>query len=296
MSDIFSMTGYGKGVAEQDGRKATVELKSVNHRFLDLGLKLPKSLMFAEDGLRKAIQKSISRGHIDLFISFDDDREKQQNAFKVDYDLAAKYVLAARELQGRCLIQNNFYVSEVMRMPDVITRETEEEEDEDFIARLVMQACAHALDSLNIMRRREGESLAKDLLAKLDNIEATIPKIEQLAPKTLEEYRDKLSARIKEYLQEVPLDEDKLLNEVAFFSDRICIDEEITRLHTHISHFKEILKDGGAVGKKLDFIVQEMNRETNTIGSKCNNAQITECVIFLKSEIEKMREQVQNLE
>ncbi len=296
MSDIFSMTGYGKGVAEQDGRKATVELKSVNHRFLDLGLKLPKSLMFAEDGLRKAIQKSISRGHIDLFISFDDDSEKQQNAFKVDYDLAAKYVLAARELQGRCLIQNNFYVSEVMRMPDVITRETEEEEDEDFIARLVMQACAHALDSLNVMRRREGESLAKDLLAKLDNIEATIPKIEQLAPKTLEEYRDKLSARIKEYLQEVPLDEDKLLNEVAFFSDRICIDEEITRLHTHISHFKEILKDGGAVGKKLDFIVQEMNRETNTIGSKCNNAQITECVIFLKSEIEKMREQVQNLE
>ena len=296
MSDIFSMTGYGKGVAEQDGRKATVELKSVNHRFLDLGLKLPKSLMFAEDGLRKAIQKSISRGHIALFISFDDDREKQQNAFKVDYDLAAKYVLAARELQGRCLIQNNFYVSEVMRMPDVITRETEEEEDEDFIARLVMQACAHALDSLNVMRRREGESLAKDLLAKLDNIEATIPKIEQLAPKTLEEYRDKLSARIKEYLQEVPLDEDKLLNEVAFFSDRICIDEEITRLHTHISHFKEILKDGGAVGKKLDFIVQEMNRETNTIGSKCNNAQITECVIFLKSEIEKMREQVQNLE
>lgn len=296
MSDIFSMTGYGKGVAEQDGRKATVELKSVNHRFLDLGLKLPKSLMFAEDGLRKAIQKLISRGHIDLFISFDDDREKQQNAFKVDYDLAAKYVLAARELQGRCLIQNNFYVSEVMRMPDVITRETEEEEDEDFIARLVMQACAHALDSLNVMRRREGESLAKDLLAKLDNIEATIPKIEQLAPKTLEEYRDKLSARIKEYLQEVPLDEDKLLNEVAFFSDRICIDEEITRLHTHISHFKEILKDGGAVGKKLDFIVQEMNRETNTIGSKCNNAQITECVIFLKSEIEKMREQVQNLE
>ncbi len=289
MSDIFSMTGYGKGVAEQDGRKATVELKSVNHRFLDLGLKLPKSLMFAEDGLRKAIQKSISRGHIDLFISFDDDREKQQNAFKVDYDLAAKYVLAARELQGRCLIQNNFYVSEVMRMPDVITRETEEEEDEDFIARLVMQACAHALDSLNVMRRREGESLAKDLLAKLDNIEATIPKIEQLAPKTLEEYRDKLSARIKEYLQEVPLDEDKLLNEVALFSDRICIDEEITRLHTHISHFKEILKDGGAVGKKLDFIVQEMNRETNTIGSKCNNAQITECVIFLKSEIEKMR-------
>ena len=189
MSDIFSMTGYGKGVAEQDGRKATVELKSVNHRFLDLGLKLPKSLMFAEDGLRKAIQKSISRGHIDLFISFDDDSEKQQNAFKVDYDLAAKYVLAARELQGRCLIQNNFYVSEVMRMPDVITRETEEEEDEDFIARLVMQACAHAIDSLNVMRRREGESLAKDLLAKLDNIEATIPKIEQLAPKTLEEYR-----------------------------------------------------------------------------------------------------------
>ncbi len=296
MSDIFSMTGYGKGVATEDGRTATVELKSVNHRFLDLGLKLPKSLMFAEDGLRKTIQKSISRGHIDLFISFDDEREKQQNAFKVDYDLAAKYVLAARELQGRCLIQNNFYVNEVMRMPDVITRESEEEEDGELFAKLAMQACAQALDSLNVMRRREGESLAKDLLAKLDNIDATIPKIEQLAPKTLEEYRDKLSARIKEYLQEVPLDEDKLLNEVAFFSDRICIDEEITRLHTHISHFKEILKDGGAVGKKLDFIVQEMNRETNTIGSKCNNAQITECVIFLKSEIEKMREQVQNLE
>lgn len=172
MSDIFSMTGYGKGVATEDGRTATVELKSVNHRFLDLGLKLPKSLMFAEDGLRKTIQKSISRGHIDLFISFDDEREKQQNAFKVDYDLAAKYVLAARELQGRCLIQNNFYVNEVMRMPDVITRESEEEEDGELFAKLAMQACAQALDSLNVMRRREGESLAKDLLAKLDNIDA----------------------------------------------------------------------------------------------------------------------------
>ncbi len=145
MSDIFSMTGYGKGVATEDGRTATVELKSVNHRFLDLGLKLPKSLMFAEDGLRKTIQKSISRGHIDLFISFDDEREKQQNAFKVDYDLAAKYVLAARELQGRCLIQNNFYVNEVMRMPDVITRESEEEETGSFLPSLLCRRARRLL-------------------------------------------------------------------------------------------------------------------------------------------------------
>lgn len=296
MNDIFSMTGYGKGTAEQDGRKAVVELRSVNHRFLDIGFKLPKTLIFAEDGLRKTLQKSLSRGHIDLYVTFEDSREKK-NSLKVDYNLASQYVTAARELQARCLIQNNFFVNEVMRMPDVVTCEAQEdEEDAKVLGELAIKACAEAIENLNAMRKKEGALLVKDLTNKLDGIEDALPKIEALMPKTVEEYREKLSARLKEFLQDTPIDEDKLVNEVAFFSDRVCTDEEVTRLHTHISHFRDILKEGGAIGKKLDFIVQEMNRETNTVGSKCNNAQITEYVIFLKSEIEKIREQIQNIE
>lgn len=291
---IYSMTGYGKGVCEQDGLKVTVELKSVNHRFLDLNIKLPKVFTFAEDILRKTIQSAISRGHIDVYVNYEDAREGKKT-LNIDFDLAKQYINAARLIRNEIGVQDNFCTAEVLRMPDVVTQ-VAEEEDEELLAELLKAACGSAIDAIGAMKLREGEFLVNDLRVKIDNIYATIPKIQELAPKTLEEYRAKLEERVKEYLKEAPIDEVKLINEIAFYSDKFCTDEEITRLYTHIAHFKEVLDCGGAVGKKLDFIVQEMNRETNTIGSKCNNARITECVVYMKSEIEKIREQIQNLE
>ncbi|MDE6210359.1 MAG: hypothetical protein K2G42_00065, partial [Clostridia bacterium] len=233
---IYSMTGYGKGVSEQDGLKVTVELKSVNHRFLDLNIKLPKVFTFAEDVLRKTIQGAISRGHIDVYVNYEDTRESKKT-LSIDYDLASQYVLAAREIQGRCLIQNNFFTAEVLRMPDVVTQ-VAKEEDEEMLAKLLKDACLGAIDSINAMKLREGEALVKDLYSKIENIRNTIPKIQQLAPKTLEEYRAKLEERVREYLKDAPIDEVKLINEIAFYSDKFCTDEEVTRLYTHIDHFR----------------------------------------------------------
>ncbi len=290
---IYSMTGYGKGIAELNGLKVTVELKSVNHRFLDLNIKLPKVFTFAEDILRKTIQGSISRGHIDVYVNYEDTRESKKT-LSIDYDLAEQYVLASKQLQEKGIAQNNFFTAELLRMPDVVVQ-VAKEEDEELLVNLLTSACKAAIENINAMKLREGAMLVKDIRVKVENILTTIPKIQELAPKTLQEYRTKLEERVKEYLKDVPIDEVKLINEVAFYSDKFCTDEEVTRLYTHINHFKSVLDDGGAVGKKLDFIVQEMNRETNTIGSKCNNAQITECVVYMKSEIEKIREQIQNL-
>ena len=287
------MTGYGKGIAELNGLKVTVELKSVNHRFLDLNIKLPKVFTFAEDILRKTIQGAISRGHIDVYVNYEDTRESKKT-LSIDYDLAEQYVLASKQLQEKGIAQNNFFTAELLRMPDVVVQ-VAKEEDEELLVNLLTSACKAAIENINAMKLREGAMLVKDIRVKIENILTTIPKIQELAPKTLQEYRTKLEERVKEYLKDVPIDEVKLINEVAFYSDKFCTDEEVTRLYTHINHFKSVLDDGGAVGKKLDFIVQEMNRETNTIGSKCNNAQITECVVYMKSEIEKIREQIQNL-
>ena len=291
---IYSMTGYGKGIAESNGLKVTVELKSVNHRFLDLNIKLPKVFSFAEDVLRKTIQSGVGRGHIDVYVNYEDNRQ-DKCSLRIDYDLAQQYVDAARQLNEKFGVTNNLYANEILRIPEVVTQ-VANEEDEQTLTNLLVEACKQAIENINKMRRLEGETLIKDLLQKIQGIKKALPEIQKLSPVTLEEYRQKLMERIAEYLKDVPIDEVRLINEVAFYSDKFCTDEEITRLYTHISHFEKIVGDGGAVGKKLDFIVQEMNRESNTIGSKCNNAQITEYVVFLKSEIEKIREQMQNLE
>lgn len=291
---IYSMTGYGKGVCESNGLKVTVELKSVNHRFLDLNIKLPKVFSFAEDVLRKTVQSAVGRGHIDVYVNYEDNRQ-DKCSISIDYDLARQYVDAAKQLSEKFGVTNNLYANEILRIPEVVTQ-VANEEDEATLSELLTAACRQAADNLNKMRLVEGETLIKDLLAKVEGIRNVLPEIQKLSPVTLAEYRQKLEERIKDYLKDVPVDEVRLINEVAFYSDKFCTDEEITRLYTHISHFEKIVKEGGAVGKKLDFIVQEMNRESNTIGSKCNNADITNCVVFLKSEIEKIREQIQNLE
>lgn len=291
---VYSMTGYGKGISEKDGLKVTVELKSVNHRFLDLNIKLPKVFSFAEDILRKTLQTKIGRGHIDVYVNYEDNRQ-DKCSLKVYYDLAKQYVDAAKQLSDKFGVTNNLFANEILRIPDVVTQ-VSNEEDEGVLTDLLTNACLQAADNLNKMRAAEGGALIKDLLAKVQGIKDALPEIQRLSPVTLDEYRQKLSERIKEYLKDVPVDEVRLINEVAFYSDKFCTDEEITRLYTHTAHFESIVKEGGAIGKKLDFIVQEMNRESNTIGSKCNNADITNCVVFLKSEIEKIREQIQNLE
>ena len=287
------MTGYGKGVAQKDGLKITVELRSVNHRFLDISLKLPKIITFAEDALRKTIQSGIARGHVDVFVNIEDERESKSN-ISIDYALAEQYVLSARQLSEKFGIENNLNAYEILRIPDVVNVSADPA-DESVLQEVLIEAGTQAIAQLNAMREKEGSALVKDLLIKIKGIKQALPKIEKLAPAVLKEYRAKLNDRVRDYLKEVPVDEVKLINEVAFYSDKFCTDEEITRLRAHTDHFESIVSEGGAVGKKLDFIVQEMNRETNTIGSKCNNAEITEYVVFLKSEIEKIREQIQNL-
>lgn len=290
---VYSMTGYGKGTAEKDGLKMSVELKAVNHRFLDLSLKSPKALAFADDMLRKLIQANISRGHIDVYVGFEDGRQNG-GELSIDYSLAGEYVKAANELSLRFGMQNNLYANEILRIPDVV-KTAENENDENLLTELLKSAALQAISQINAMKEREGLALVEDLLSKVDNVESELPKIQRLAPIALNDYRSKLRERITDFLKETPIDEVKIINEVAFYSDRVCMDEEITRLYTHVSHFRSIICEGGAVGKRLDFIVQEMNRESNTIGSKCNDAEIAKSVVFLKSEIEKIREQIQNL-
>ncbi|MDE5618827.1 MAG: YicC family protein [Clostridia bacterium] len=288
-----SMTGYGKGVAEECERKITVELKSVNHRFLDLNIKLPRNFAFAEDVVRRIVKSKIERGHIDIYISY---QRKAATKLTMDGELAKEYCRLARECESNYGIEDDMDVLGLFKMPDVIVAE-ENEDDNDAITKLLSSALDDALDGLDAMRRKEGCMLRTDIQEKTANIQAFVNKVEERAPIAIDEHRKKMLDRIKDVLGEVNYDEARLLNEVAFYTDKVAIDEEIARLRTHIAHFNQICEDNSAaVGKKLDFIVQEMNRETNTIGSKCCDSVISAAVIDCKCEIEKIREQIQNIE
>lgn len=291
---IFSMTGYGKGVSEIDSQKVTIEIKTVNHRFLDLGVKLPKGFTFAEDLVRRLIKGKAVRGHFDVFVNYEDNRECKADV-TADIQLAKRYYAIAGEIANATGCVNNIGTAEIMRMPEVVNAQPNEQ-DEDTLAKLVEQATITALDNLNAMREKEGGLIMQDLLAKNQELKGLVDEIEKYAPDMVSEHKAKLKDRIEESLQGVSIDETRLLNEVAFYSDKVCVDEEITRLKTHLIHFDQIVQEGGAVGKKLDFIVQEMNRETNTIGSKCCNVNVTDKVLALKNLIEKIREQIQNIE
>lgn len=287
-----SMTGYGKGVAEDNGRKITVEIKSVNHRFLDLNIKLPKGLNFAEEVLRNTVKSRINRGHLDIYVTYD--RESSEK-LALDENLAKEYCMLAAKSRMRYNLNDDFGVSGLFRMPDVI-RVEEEDDDENAAVTLLGNALSAALDGLCAMRSKEGALLSKDIAEKVSKISANVDKIESLAPATLEEHREKMTERIREALGDVAYDEARLMNEMAFYADKIAIDEEIARLRTHVMHFSDVARSDEPVGKKLDFIVQEMNRETNTIGSKCSDASVAALVIDNKCEIEKIREQIQNIE
>lgn len=290
---VKSMTGYGKGVYESDTLKLVVELKSVNHRFLDLSIKIPKQLNFAEDGIRRTLKEGVGRGHVEVYVNVEDKRS-EKGVLTLDGDLAKQYLGAADALRALGA-EGELTVADLIKMNNIVSF-TPSEADEDELSAAAEAALGDAIAALDKMRVTEGENLAKDMLAKLDEMQAVVDRVAEFAPDTLKQHADKVRERVAEYLKDVSIDEGKFLNEMAFYADKVAIDEELTRLNSHIPHFRAILTNGGAVGKQLDFVVQEMNRESNTIGSKCNDIRVAECVVSLKCTIEKLREQIQNLE
>lgn len=291
---VKSMTGYGKGVYEDGQIKLTVELKVVNHRFLDIGIKAPKQFNFAEDALRKTIKSGLVRGHVDVYVNYEDNREIK-NEVTADYALAAQYYELSQNIASKIGLSNNVGVYELLKMPDVVTIKVGDMDEEELLKAL-NGACVQAIENLDKMRIKEGEAMKADVLAKAAEVEKLVSEIEKLAPDMTAVHREKVRERVQEYLAGVSVDEEKFINEMAFYADKVAVDEELTRLKSHISHLRSIVEKGGAIGKQLDFVVQEMNREANTTGSKCCDINVANLVVALKSEIEKIREQIQNIE
>lgn len=291
---IRSMTGYGRGENEADGRKFSVEIKSVNHRYNDISIRLPRSMNYMEDRIRKTLMKKIMRGKTDVFINFESFSEDDVN-IKVNEPLAKAYCEKLELLRNKFGLTGSDTLELVAKFPDIITVE-KVDEDEDTMWNALLPALEGALDSFISMREAEGEALKADILKKADIIEGYVETIRERAPFVAEDYRERLTARMTELLGDSGIDEQRIIAEVTIFADRACIDEEITRLTSHISQLRSIFNKDEPIGRKLDFLVQEMNREANTIASKSNDIKVTQTTIELKSEIEKVREQIQNIE
>lgn len=291
---ISSMTGYGRGTATADGREMTVELKTVNHRYLDLGMRLPRHLGFLEDVFRTELSASISRGHVDIYVNYRNSRSDAR-AVTIDEGLMAAFVASARAANEALHLQDDLTLTNVLRMPDV-TCVIEAEEDREAVAAITKEAIAAAVAELKAMRVKEGERLYADISARCDTVLDLTERIALRAPLVVEEYRVKLNERIAQLLGDTEVDRARLATEVALFSDKASIDEEIVRLKSHVTAMRDALQAVEPSGRRLDFIVQEMNREFNTIGSKANDAVLTGYVLSGKNEIEKIREQIQNVE
>lgn len=291
---MHSMTGYGKGVSKRDGKTITIEIKTVNHRFLDCNIKLPRNFLFVEDRVKKAVSSAISRGHVDLYLTYEQS-STDEGAYTVDLELANNYLTAVRQLENGTGLANDVTLSTLLRVGDIVTRQ-QSVEDEDLLAEMTLEAASEALVNLKVMREKEGQSQKADIASKLGTIEACLDRIKEFAPKVVEDYRELLNARIAEVVEPSLVDKQRLATEVALYADHYAIDEEITRLSTHISNMRSLLEATEPVGRKMDFLVQEFNRETNTIGSKANDMRITKEVLAIKNEIEKMREQAANIE
>ncbi len=289
-----SMTGYGKGVAQKDGRELTVELKSVNHRFLDVSMRLPRVLSCIEDAIRTTIAARLARGHVDVFVNYRNTRSDAKDV-RIDEALLHAYIVRACEANEKLNLTYDLTLSNALRLPDV-TEIVPVDEDNDALIALAKEATDLALDALIGMRAAEGERLKAALSAGVDALDGLREQILARAPFVVEEYREKLGKRIESVLFDTEIDRARLATEVALFADRCCIDEELVRLKSHIAQFRSYLASEKAIGKDMDFLVQEMNRECNTIGSKANDVTITKSVLACKAEIEKLREQVQNVE
>ena len=290
---IKSMTGFGRGNYEIDGRKYTVEIKSVNHKYSDITVKLPRVLSFLEDSVRKQIASNISRGKVDVFITFEDFSEKVTN-IRFNKSLAKEYVKQLKELAEETGLDYSINVLDISKFPDIL--KLEDSENEELVSNELKIAVQSAIYSFIEMRAQEGNKLVEDMKNRIKGIEKIVEEISNFSSTLVPEYIEKLDARIKEYLKTDVVDEARLAQEIVIYSDKCSIEEELTRLRSHISQFNNLLKGSSPIGKKLDFLVQEMNREVNTIGSKANSLEITNRVIEIKTEIENIREEVQNIE
>lgn len=295
---MYSMTGYGRAAVEREGRQLTLELKSVNHRFLDIAPRIPRSLGFLEDEMRRRIGTRVARGHVDVFATYRNLREDARTV-QVDRGLFLAYRRALAQLAGEQgqegeALADDRSLMKLAKLPDVLVV-TEAEEDKEALAALMDQGLDQALDMLCQMRRREGEALKADMLGQLEGLRGLVEAIRARYPQTVAQYQVRLKERMEELLS-TPVEEARLLQEVALMADRSAISEELVRLDSHIAQMREAMDSGQPVGRKLDFIVQELNREVNTISSKSQDIPITQAVVAAKAQIEKLREQVQNVE
>ncbi len=291
---IKSMTGFGRGEVVTDECRVTVEIKAVNHRYCDINMKLPRKLNSLDNKLRGLIKKSVSRGKLDVFIGYEDLSE-HSIGLKVSETVSRQYVRAFSDLSDMLGIPNDVTVMRIARMPEVLTL-TEEEIDVAVIEAHLIRALEQALEKFSESRLLEGCHLKEDILGKLAEMNENITKIEQLYPRVLAQYRTKLEDKVHELLSDTGIDENRIAAEVVIYADKVCVDEETVRLRSHIANMEKEFGTGGGIGRKLDFIAQEMNREANTILSKSNDMDIANCAIELKTGIEKIREQVQNIE
>ncbi|MCI9518060.1 MAG: YicC family protein [Clostridia bacterium] len=289
-----SMTGYGKGVAVKGDRTFTVELKAVNNRYLDIGCKLPKPLAFVEETLRNGVKAVVRRGSVDVYVNYENKSETDKR-IDVDYALASELIKTSKLLRTQYCLEDDFQVTALMRSADVL-KITAGEDDEAQVKALAKQAVEEAVKNLDAMRLTEGATVKADLKMLTENIIGYLEKVVKRAPIVVKEYREKLKARMKEILDGVEVDETRLLNETAFFADKADINEEISRLTSHINQFLRCLESDEPQGRKMDFLSQEMNREINTMGSKSNDTELTECVVAMKNELEKIKEQIRNAE
>lgn len=291
---IKSMTGYGRAQVSLNGRDITVEIRSVNHRYFDCSIRTPRGYTFLEEAIKAKLQNSIARGKTDVFITIDTSKLDNVNV-ALNEPMLRGYLDIATTLRDIYGLRDDMTVTQIMHMPDVITI-SKEQEDTEALTADVLQALDEALVGYSEMSVKEGARLAEDIYLRLDLITELVNKIEIRSPKCVDEYREKLEARMKEVLETVSIDSQRILTEAALFADKIAVTEEIVRLRSHVSQLRDMLNKGGAIGRKLDFLVQEFNREANTIGSKANDVEMAQLVVDLKAEIEKIREQVQNIE
>ena len=290
---IKSMTGFGRYEYQTGSKKFTVELKGVNHRYLDVNIRMPKKFNFFETAIRTLLKQYALRGKVDIFITYEDNSESQA-ALKYNETLAAEYMRYFKQMEESFGIDNDIRVSTLAHCPEVLTME-EKPDDEDALWSGLQMALKGAFAQFVETRTTEGENLKKDILNKLSGMETLVGHVEERSPQIVEEYRKKLEDKIHELL-DVPVDENRMAAEVILYADKICTDEETVRLKSHISHMRDTLEETEGIGRKLDFIAQEMNREANTILSKANDLEVSSYAIGLKTEIEKIREQIQNIE
>lgn len=290
---IRSMTGFGRGKYENDGRSYTVEIKSVNHKYTDINVRMPRFLNSLEDRIRKTITKAISRGKIDVYVNFENYSNKG-TTIKINKELAKEYILQLKSLAEETGIDFDVSVIDVSRLPEIL--KLEDDEDEELIGSELMVAVDDALKNFVLMREIEGQKLVEDIEKRIFTIQDKVNEITKYSSTLVEDYIAKLETRVNELLKPGTVDENRLMQEIVIFSDKSSIEEELTRLKSHISQFLDLIKQDSPIGKKIDFLIQEINREVNTIGSKANCLEITNKVIEIKTEVENIREQIQNIE